>query len=447
MAEIEHFVNATKGKEGKKHPRFASVANTVLNLFPQEQQLTTGKLRQDLTVGEAVAQGIIDNETLGYFLVRTRAFLLKLGIKEEWLRFRQHLKTEMAHYASDCWDAEIFCYTNRWEWIECVGHADRSAYDLTVHEKASKRNLRASYKLDVPEKVDIGEVEYKDPRLLGKTFKKDQLKLKEYLEELGREDTAAALAIGAKLEAEGKATIGPVECLDGRSFEITSEMIAIKKKTITVYERKFLPSVIEPSFGIGRIMNAAFQHNFSVRKGDGEEEEDEEGKGDGKKKKKKKGKKKGKKDERKPCVLSFPPAIAPYQACVLPLSKNEEFFADVNAIEASLRAAGVSTRVCAAAVTSNSGLCSALPFPSSPLPSLAFSYLVGSFHLVLIPPLTLPHFPRLTCPAPPLGSGTRASTSSVCPSPSPSTLRRQRSSLPPSASATASAVCASRSQI
>ena len=42
MAEIEHFVNATKGKEGKKHPRFASVADTVLNLFPQEEQLTTG---------------------------------------------------------------------------------------------------------------------------------------------------------------------------------------------------------------------------------------------------------------------------------------------------------------------------------------------------------------------------------------------------------------------
>ena len=74
------------------------------------------KLRTDLTVGEAVARGIIDNETLAYFLVRTRAFLLQLGIKNEWLRFRQHLKTEMAHYASDCWDAEIFCYTNRWEW-------------------------------------------------------------------------------------------------------------------------------------------------------------------------------------------------------------------------------------------------------------------------------------------------------------------------------------------
>jgi glycyl-tRNA synthetase len=34
----------------------------------------------------------------------------------------------MAHYATDCWDLEIKVSSG---WIECVGHADRSAYDLT----------------------------------------------------------------------------------------------------------------------------------------------------------------------------------------------------------------------------------------------------------------------------------------------------------------------------
>ena len=38
--------------------------------------------------------------------------------------------TEMAHYAADCWDAEIHM---SYGWIECVGHADRAAYDLRVH--------------------------------------------------------------------------------------------------------------------------------------------------------------------------------------------------------------------------------------------------------------------------------------------------------------------------
>ena len=34
-------------------------------------------------------------------MARTALFLYKIGIKPEGLRFRQHLKTEMAHYACD----------------------------------------------------------------------------------------------------------------------------------------------------------------------------------------------------------------------------------------------------------------------------------------------------------------------------------------------------------
>jgi glycyl-tRNA synthetase len=48
------------------------------------------------------------------------------------MRLRQHLKTEMAHYAADCWDMEIHM---SYGWIECVGHADRSCYDLVQHSK------------------------------------------------------------------------------------------------------------------------------------------------------------------------------------------------------------------------------------------------------------------------------------------------------------------------
>lgn len=40
---------------------------------------------------------------MSYFYFR--ALLAQAGVKPEGLRFRQHLKTEMAHYACDCWDA------------------------------------------------------------------------------------------------------------------------------------------------------------------------------------------------------------------------------------------------------------------------------------------------------------------------------------------------------
>jgi glycyl-tRNA synthetase (class II) len=55
--------------------------------------------------------------------------MILAGIDTQRLRFRQHLANEMAHYAEDCWDAEIEC---SYGWIECVGLADRSAYDLKV---------------------------------------------------------------------------------------------------------------------------------------------------------------------------------------------------------------------------------------------------------------------------------------------------------------------------
>ena len=102
MAEIEHFVNPND----KTTPRFASVADKVLSLFSQDAQLGTGR-PFPMAIGEAVAQGLVNNETLGFFLARTQLFMEKIGLDPARLRFRQHLKTEMAHYAADCWDLEI----------------------------------------------------------------------------------------------------------------------------------------------------------------------------------------------------------------------------------------------------------------------------------------------------------------------------------------------------
>ena len=77
---------------------------------------------------------MVANETLGYYMARIQQYLVRIGINPKKLRFRQHLSNEMAHYACDCWDAE--CLTS-YGWIECVGCADRSAYDLQQHTKGS----------------------------------------------------------------------------------------------------------------------------------------------------------------------------------------------------------------------------------------------------------------------------------------------------------------------
>ena len=111
------------------HPKFQNISGEQPLLFSRALQMSEEKQPKATRLGDAVSQGIIANQTLAYFIGRTYIFLLRIGINPERLRFRQHLANEMAHYAEDCWDAEVEC---SYGWVECVGLADRSAFDLRV---------------------------------------------------------------------------------------------------------------------------------------------------------------------------------------------------------------------------------------------------------------------------------------------------------------------------
>jgi glycyl-tRNA synthetase len=103
MAEIEHFVDPEK----KEHHRFDEVRHVKLDLLDREVQLAGKTRTETMSVGEAVEKGFIDNSTLGYFLARIQLFLEIIGVDKSKIRFRQHMQNEMAHYAADCWDAEL----------------------------------------------------------------------------------------------------------------------------------------------------------------------------------------------------------------------------------------------------------------------------------------------------------------------------------------------------
>lgn len=99
---------------------------------------------RDVTLGEAVQSGLISNEIIAYFMGRTFLFLQTVGISTDAIRFRQHRSNEMAHYACDCWDAEV---ETSYGWIEVAGHSHRSAFDLERHAAKSKVNLEAARQL------------------------------------------------------------------------------------------------------------------------------------------------------------------------------------------------------------------------------------------------------------------------------------------------------------
>ena len=256
MAEIEHFVDP---EGGKKHPRFDEVKDVELMLLDRKVQLEGRTDVKRVKIGEAVSSGLVDSESLGYFIARIHLFLKKIGIDQDKVRFRQHMANEMAHYAADCWDAELL---TSFGWIECVGCADRSAYDLTVHSKKTGAPLCVREKLSQPLIVEEWAVEI-HKKEFGPKFKKDGRTVEAAVEALSQ-SLREKLAID--LSRDGKIEIDVAGVGDGK-VEIGRDLIQIEKRTRIEHVREYTPNVIEPAFGIGRIFYSLIEHVYWTREG------------------------------------------------------------------------------------------------------------------------------------------------------------------------------------
>jgi len=261
MAEIEHFVDP---EGGKKHPRFSEVKDIELVLLNRETQLSGKTDVQKVAIGKAVADHIVDNETLGYFLARIHLFLKKIGIDQSKIRFRQHMANEMAHYAADCWDAEL---KTSYGWIECVGCADRSAYDLSVHAKKTGSPLIVRQRLAEPLVIEEWQIDL-NKKKFGPHFKKDGKTVEAAVEATTQEQRET---LAKELGEKGSITLEVAGVGEGK-VEIPKELIVIERRTRTENVREFIPNVIEPSFGIGRILYSLMEHSFWTRGSEGGDE-------------------------------------------------------------------------------------------------------------------------------------------------------------------------------
>ncbi|WEW57088.1 Glycine--tRNA ligase 1, mitochondrial [Emydomyces testavorans] len=307
LAEIEHFVDP---RSGKKHDRFDEVQHLELPFLDQSTQLAGQTTTKHLSLGRAVEEKVVNNETLGYFLGRTYQFFLKIGVDKSKLRFRQHLAKEMAHYACDCWDAELL---TTYGWIECVGCADRSAYDLTVHAKRTGEHLVVKESLPEPISIERWEA-LLDRKKLGPKFRKDAKVVESAVSALNQD---ALEILSSVLETDGQVTIetsGPSEG-DG-SVTISKDILSIKRISRVQNTREYTPNVIEPSFGIGRILYSLLEHVYwsrpqAVARG----------------------------------VLSLPPSVAPTKVLLVPLSSNQCFRPVIKTLSHRLRVLGIPYRV------------------------------------------------------------------------------------------------------
>ncbi|KAI5189744.1 glycyl-tRNA synthetase [Nematocida sp. AWRm77] len=297
MAEIEHYVHPKE----KAHPKFAECREAKVRLLfrdPGVQKDDAPQTLKEMAIGEAVEKKIVDNETLGYFIVRVHRFLVKIGIPESMVRFRQHLPTEMAHYATDCWDAEI---STAFGWIECVGIADRACYDLSVHSKKTGNALVVRRALPAPVQKEVLKfvIDRKD---LGMKYRARSQKIISYLESFEVETIQDQVQNG-KVEVE----------IPGEELTLSLE---VKKQTVTQHVEEYVPNVIEPSFGIGRILYALLWHSFVIRE-----------------------------EAEKRAVFQFKPCMASIKCMVLPLIENAAFHPIIHALKKDVVSQGISCKV------------------------------------------------------------------------------------------------------
>jgi len=126
--ELEYFFNPSN----QSHPNFGGVKDRML-VFEMED----GSVRE-MPLVQAVADGIVPNEIMAYFLWKQEQLYLAAGIPRGKFRFRKIPKEDTPHYSRGNIDLVV---ETSYGWIETTGTAYRTDYDLSQHAKASGADL------------------------------------------------------------------------------------------------------------------------------------------------------------------------------------------------------------------------------------------------------------------------------------------------------------------
>lgn len=139
MAEVEVFFDP----DHPGHPTFERMRDEDLRLWGAKDQKEGTVNYVETSTTNAVEDGLIYNELLGYHMAFAKKFLLDIGIPEEKIRYREQVPGERAHYSEETWDLEV--YTEDFDWVEVAGLAYRTDYDLSRHSDFSDSDMSVFY--------------------------------------------------------------------------------------------------------------------------------------------------------------------------------------------------------------------------------------------------------------------------------------------------------------
>ena len=270
IADLEFFFDP----EEPGCERIAEVENEVLPILLCETRLKECEDTTEITVREALDRKIVHSEWQAYFMAQAKRLLIELGVPATKQRFLEKLTWEKAHYSTQSFDQEVL--VDRWGWVEVSGHAYRTDYDLSCHMKASGVDMTV-YK-EYPNPIETDELTVKPIMAkLGPVYKGDAGKVAAALAKVPAEQVADAMAKDGSFMVDG--------------YQILKEQVEIGKQKTTVRGKRFVPHVVEPSFGCDRLFYVALEYAYGI------------------------------KDDR--VVMSFPRTIAPIQIGIYPLMSKD----------------------------------------------------------------------------------------------------------------------------
>lgn len=248
--------------------------NETLRLVLAESKLRGSEEIVEVTVKEALEKGFIKVPWQAVFMALAKRLLAELGVPAEKQRFIEKLPWERAHYSLQSFDQEV--YVDRWGWVEVSGHAYRTDYDLKRHMQFSGVDIRVFKEHEKP--VEIEKTILKPLMAkLGPIFKGEAQKIAETLAEMDPHE------VEASFKEKGYYMLG--------EHKILPEHLEIVRCKVTEKGKRFIPHVVEPSFGLDRLVYVALEYAYRV------------------------------KDDR--VILSFPRDIAPIQVGVYPLVSKD----------------------------------------------------------------------------------------------------------------------------
>jgi glycyl-tRNA synthetase len=293
QAELEQFIDPETDE-----PPLDRVADVTLPLYAARQQEADDGGVKSLTVQEAVDSGVIESDWIAFYLGLARDWYESIGVDMDRFRYRQHLPGELSHYAADCWDAETEIGG---DWVEVTGFAYRGSYDLDKHADHSGESFSVFKQYDEPVTVERPTVD-PDMSELGPAFGGVAA------------DIADALAERAGRDPDAFAGETVTVVVDDERYDVPVEHTGFAVEEVTESGEHVTPHVVEPSFGLGRLVYTVLVHAYREDQVDGDDRQ----------------------------YLSVPPAVAPTTVGVFPLMDRDGLDEYAREVAGQLRSAGLS---------------------------------------------------------------------------------------------------------